>query len=211
MGLIALVLYWLLEVYFFVLIGRFIVDLVLSLNPSWRPKGLLVVIVESIYTVTDPPLKAIRKFIPALRLGPVQIDLAWTVLFVAVVFALRDSLAQATGSSLTGDLLALGIGNGRQAGGGQVLCPEAMVNDGLLDVAILPAPQEVVGALRDLLGGDGLFVRARLPWVEIKSSQGLDINLDGEPLQAANLRFQARPAALHLHLPVGSPLLSHPG
>jgi hypothetical protein len=40
------------------------------------------------------------------------------------------------------------------------------------DVAILPAPQEVVGALRDLLGGDGLFVRARLPWVEIKSSQG---------------------------------------
>jgi diacylglycerol kinase family enzyme len=39
----------------------------------------------------------------------------------------------------------------------------------------------------------------------------LDINLDGEPLQAASLRFQARPAALHLHLPAGSPLLSHPG
>ena len=86
MGLIALVLYWLFEVYFFVLIGRFIVDLVLSLNASWRPKGLLVVLVESIYTVTDPPLKAIRRVIPALRLGPVQIDLAWTVLFIAVVF-----------------------------------------------------------------------------------------------------------------------------
>jgi YggT family protein len=86
MGLIALVLYWLFEVYFFVLIGRFIVDLVLSLNGSWRPKGLLVVLVESIYTVTDPPLKAIRRVIPALRLGPVQIDLAWTVLFIAVVF-----------------------------------------------------------------------------------------------------------------------------
>ncbi len=68
-----------------------------------------------------------------------------------------------------GSLLALGIGNGRQAGGGQVLCPEAVVNDGLLDIAILPAPQEVVGALRDLLAGDGLFVRARLPWVEIKA------------------------------------------
>lgn len=86
MGLIALVLYWFFEVYFFVLIGRFIVDLVLSLNGSWRPKGLLVVLVESIYTVTDPPLKAIRRVIPALRLGPVQIDLAWTVLFIAVVF-----------------------------------------------------------------------------------------------------------------------------
>lgn len=89
MGLIALVVYWLLEVYFFVLIGRFVVDLVLSLNGAWRPKGLLVVLVESIFTVTDPPLKAIRRFIPALRLGPVQIDLAWTVLFVAVVFAQR--------------------------------------------------------------------------------------------------------------------------
>jgi YggT family protein len=89
MGLIALVFYWLLEVYFFVLIGRFVVDLVLSLNGAWRPKGLLVVLVESIYTITDPPLKAIRKFVPALRLGPVQIDLAWTVLFVAVVFAQR--------------------------------------------------------------------------------------------------------------------------
>ncbi|MGE8385144.1 MAG: lipid kinase YegS, partial [Pseudomonas putida] len=87
-----------------------------------------------------------------------------------------------------GSLLALGIGNGRQAGGGQVLCPDAVVNDGLLDIAILPAPQEMVGALRDLLAGDGLFVRARLPWVEIKSAQGLDMNLDGEPLQADSLR-----------------------
>ncbi|GLO15595.1 putative lipid kinase YegS-like protein [Pseudomonas putida] len=118
---------------------------------------------------------------------------------------------QGPGFHWQGDLLALGIGNGRQAGGGQVLCPEAVVNDGLLEIAILPAPQEVVGALRDLLAGDGLFVRARLPWVEIKSAQGLDINLDGEPLQAGNLRFQARPAALRLHLPAGSPLLSRPG
>jgi YggT family protein len=86
MGLIALVFYWLFEVYFFVLIGRFIIDLVLSLNGSWRPRGLLVVLVESVYTVTDPPLKAIRRVVPALRLGPVQIDLAWTVLFIAVVF-----------------------------------------------------------------------------------------------------------------------------
>ena len=110
-----------------------------------------------------------------------------------------------------GELLALGIGNGRQAGGGQELCPDAVVNDGLLDVAILPKPQEVVGALRDLLAGDGLFIRARLPWVEINSQQGLDINLDGEPLKADSLRFEARPKALRLHLPQGCPLLSHRG
>ncbi len=109
-----------------------------------------------------------------------------------------------------GDLLALGIGNGRQAGGGHVLCPEAQVDDGLLDIAILPAPQEVVGALRDLLAGDGLYVRARLPWVEISSSQGLDINLDGEPLQGNSLRFEAVPGALQVHLPADSPLLGRP-
>jgi len=110
-----------------------------------------------------------------------------------------------------GDLLALGIGNGRQAGGGQVLCPDAQVDDGLLDIAILPAPQEMVGALRDLLAGEGLFVRARLPWVEVTCSQGLDINLDGEPLQADSLRFAALPGALRLHLPLNSPLISRPG
>jgi len=110
-----------------------------------------------------------------------------------------------------GDLLALGIGNGRQAGGGHVLCPDAVADDGLLDIGILPGPQEMVGALRGLLGGEALFVRARLPWVEIKSSQGLDINLDGEPLQADSLRFEAVPGALRVHLPADSPLLSRPG
>ncbi|QXH55172.1 lipid kinase YegS [Pseudomonas maumuensis] len=110
-----------------------------------------------------------------------------------------------------GELLALGIGNGRQAGGGHVLCPEASVDDGLLDVGILPAPQEMAGALRDLLAGEGLFVRARLPWVEIKGAQGLDMNLDGEPLQATSLRFEAVPRALRVHLPANSPLLSRPG
>ncbi|KPA88953.1 lipid kinase YegS [Pseudomonas asplenii] len=111
-----------------------------------------------------------------------------------------------------GELLALGIGNGRQAGGGHVLCPRALVDDGLLDISILPAPQEVVGTLRRLMsdgwGLDNMFVRARLPWVEIKVAEGLYLNLDGEPLESDSLRFEARPGALRVHLPVDSPLLS---
>lgn len=109
-----------------------------------------------------------------------------------------------------GDLLALGIGNGRQAGGGHVLCPGAMADDGLLDISILPAPQEVVGTLLTLMtdgGLDNIFVRARLPWVEIKVADGLYINLDGEPLKGDDLRFSALPKALRVHLPVGSPLV----
>ena len=111
----------------------------------------------------------------------------------------------------SGDLLALGIGNGRQAGGGRVLCPQALVDDGLLDISILPAPQEVVGTLKSLLseglGIDSMFIRARLPWIEIKASEGLYINLDGEPLEGDKLRFVVRPAALLVHLPGHSPLL----
>ncbi len=114
--------------------------------------------------------------------------------------------------SWEGDFLALGIGNGRQAGGGHVLCPQAQVNDGLLDICIIPAPQDVVGTLGTLLSGgilglESVSINARLPWVEIEAPEGLDLNLDGEPLESTSLRFNARPAALRVHLPPGSPLL----
>lgn len=114
-----------------------------------------------------------------------------------------------------GELLALGIGNGRQAGGGHELCPEALADDGLLDISILPAPQEVIETLKGLMtdgwGIDNMFVRARLPWVEIKFAEGLSINLDGEPLEGETVRFSARKGALKVHLPKGSALVSHPG
>ncbi|MBB1610016.1 MULTISPECIES: lipid kinase YegS [unclassified Pseudomonas] len=110
-----------------------------------------------------------------------------------------------------GEFLALGIGNGRQAGGGHPLCAQALADDGLLDVSILPAPGDMLSALGSLLGSGGglqeLFVRARLPWLELEAGEGLAINLDGEPLQASRARFEVRPAALRLHLPPGSPLL----
>lgn len=110
-----------------------------------------------------------------------------------------------------GEFLALGIGNGRQAGGGHPLCVQALADDGLLDVSILPAPGDMLSALGTLLGSGGglqeLFVRARLPWLELEAGEGLAINLDGEPLEARRARFEVRPAALRLHLPADSPLL----
>lgn len=116
------------------------------------------------------------------------------------------------GFAWQGDFLALGIGNGRQAGGGHVLCPQAQVDDGLLDVCIVPASQDVVGTLGTLLSGgilglEAVSVSARLPWLEVEAPEGLDINLDGEPLESRRLRFAARPGALRVHLPDSSPLL----
>lgn len=89
MSLIASIVYWLLQVYFLVLVARFILDLVLSVNPSWRPKGPVLVLAEISMTLTDPPLKFIRRFIKPVRLGMFSIDLAWTVLIFGILFAER--------------------------------------------------------------------------------------------------------------------------
>ena len=112
-----------------------------------------------------------------------------------------------------GDFLALGIGNGRQAGGGHALCPNATITDGLLDLCLIPAPQDVGETLRVLLGGgmlglDAVAITARLPWLEVEAPEGLDLNLDGEPLHSARVRFAVRRQALRLHLPADSPLLT---
>nr|WP_189669814.1 YggT family protein [Promicromonospora soli] len=66
------------------LIGRLIFDWVQFFARDWRPRGVLLVVAEAIYTVTDPPLRFLRRLIPPLRLGQVQLDLAFIVLFFGV-------------------------------------------------------------------------------------------------------------------------------
>ena len=68
--------------FFLCLIGRLVLDWVQALAREWRPRGAVLVIAEALYTVTDPPLKLLRKVLPPLRLGAVQLDLAFLVLAV---------------------------------------------------------------------------------------------------------------------------------
>ena len=74
----------LLQIFFFVLIARLVLDYVQMFARSWRPTGLVLVLAEIIYTVTDPPLKALRRVIPPLRLGGIALDLSFLVLIVLV-------------------------------------------------------------------------------------------------------------------------------
>ena len=70
--------------YFILLIGRLILDYIQMFARSWRPTGVLLVAAEVIYTITDPPLKALRRLIPPLRLGSITLDLSFLVLVVLV-------------------------------------------------------------------------------------------------------------------------------
>lgn len=113
-----------------------------------------------------------------------------------------------------GELLVLAIGNGRQAGGGHPLCPDATIDDGLLDVAILPVRKDIPVAealvtlvTRGPAAIEDIMIRWRVPWVEVEASDPVHVNLDGEPVQANEHRFDVDPGRIGLVLPADSPLL----
>jgi YggT family protein len=77
---------------------RVVLDWVQFFARDWRPRGALLVVAEGVYTVTDPPLRTLRRVIPPLTLGQVRLDLAFLILFVLVTFLL--SFVQQLGAAL---------------------------------------------------------------------------------------------------------------
>lgn len=86
---LALLVFWLM------LLARLVFDLVQAFSRDWRPRGPLLILLEFIYTVTDPPLKLLRRVIPPLRLGQVQLDLAFLILLIGtnILISVFRSLA----------------------------------------------------------------------------------------------------------------------
>lgn len=109
-----------------------------------------------------------------------------------------------------GDTLVIAVGNGRQAGGGQPLCPEALIDDGLLQLRVLSAQELLPNMLQALFTGSDNpnVVAATLPWLEIVAPDEITFNLDGEPLRATRFRIEIVPAALRCRLPPQCPLLT---
>ena len=93
MGAIGSVLYYVVLAFFILLIGRLVLDWIQVLARDWRPHGITLIIAEVIYSATDPPLKALRRVVPPLRLGQIQLDLAFMILFF-VTFLLMGLLGQ---------------------------------------------------------------------------------------------------------------------
>ncbi|MFE3546699.1 YggT family protein [Nocardia sp. NPDC059177] len=83
------VLYLVLFVFWLLLISRVIVEFIRSFARDWRPTGVVVIILEVIFTVTDPPVKLLRRLIPPVNLGGIRLDLSIMVLLF-VVFILMS-------------------------------------------------------------------------------------------------------------------------
>jgi len=153
---------------------------------------------------TDPELKR--------RLG----GLAYLVTGVSRFPELMPSRGsfRAEDFSWEGRFFAVAIGNARLAGGGVPLCPEALVDDGLLDLTILPElePAARLEAFSRLLSEGAqsirsLLVTARSSWIEYQSQDELNVNLDGEPASFSRFRAECRRRVLPVCLSA-SPLLT---
>jgi YggT family protein len=89
MSLVATVLSTIVWLYLLLLIARMIIGLIMVFARDFQPTGVVVIIFEFVMSVTDPPLKALRRVIPPLRIGQVSLDLAFLVLFIALQLLLR--------------------------------------------------------------------------------------------------------------------------
>ena len=88
MALVLSLLTFVVFVFFLFLLTRLVLDWVMFFAREWRPRGVVLVVAEATYTVTDPPLRALRRVLPPLAIGPVRLDLAFLLLFFACTFLL---------------------------------------------------------------------------------------------------------------------------
>jgi YggT family protein len=87
-SVIGTILYIALLIYFFLLWGRFILDLARVLRPQWRPSGVALFLAEASYSVTDPPIKFFRRVLPRVAIGPVALDFGWTLTMLCCIIAM---------------------------------------------------------------------------------------------------------------------------
>jgi YggT family protein len=88
MGIVFGLVYIALLLFFVALIVRLVFDWVQMFAREWRPRGAALVTAHAVYSITDPPLKVLRRLVPPLRLGGVTLDLGFLIVFIAVSVAM---------------------------------------------------------------------------------------------------------------------------
>jgi YggT family protein len=87
------VLYYALFLFWLLLTARIVIELVRAFAREWRPSGGVAVALETIYTVTDPPVRVARRVIPMVRIGGVGLDLSIMVLLLLVFILMQVALS----------------------------------------------------------------------------------------------------------------------
>jgi YggT family protein len=92
-SLVWQLIYLLLYVFLLLLLARLVVDWVTMFARRWQPGRGAAVALEIVYSATDPPLKALRRLIPPLRIGGISLDLGFILLLV-IVYVLMNVVGQ---------------------------------------------------------------------------------------------------------------------
>ena len=109
------------------------------------------------------------------------------------------------------DVVAI-VGNGRQTGGGKQVAPRAYLDDGLLDVLVvreIPA-SKLLNAVRELqaLSPEGRYISYwQVPWANFEAARRVPVNLDGEPTEFTQVRYEATPGAVRLIVSPDCPMI----
>ena len=85
---IATILYWAIWLFTIFLWARLVLDFMRGMRPGWRPGQILMVISGVVFTITDPPMRAVRRVIRPVNLGGIALDFGWTVLMLAAILVM---------------------------------------------------------------------------------------------------------------------------
>ncbi|NBU32156.1 MAG: YggT family protein [Actinobacteria bacterium] len=75
-----------LGIYWYILVARLIFEWIPAFSPSWRPRGPLLVLATAVYSLTDPPVRLVRKIVPTVRIGSVSLDITFIILLLGINF-----------------------------------------------------------------------------------------------------------------------------
>ena len=93
MNVVGSIIYLILWIFAALLFVRLVVDWVQMFARSWTPRGILLVLLEIVYSITDPPILFVRRFIPPLRLGSIALDTSFIIVFIVDYLLIRLTLA----------------------------------------------------------------------------------------------------------------------
>jgi YggT family protein len=93
MKIAAQVIYLVLYFGLLIVLARFMMSFVIQLARRWRPSRGAAATLEVIWSVTDPPLHALRRVIPPLRVGTVSFDIS-LMLLLLILYVLMDLAAR---------------------------------------------------------------------------------------------------------------------